>query len=117
VPEPSTTTEEGQYGEESDPDDRHPEASRGGDRRRSGDFQEAGGDHSERYRWLDRQTPEEGRAHPHRRSRHPASPQTRRAYGPQSGHRRSDPDQGVEEGRFPRRQGAEGSNLISAISA
>ena len=33
------------------------------------------------------------------------------AHGPQPGHRRSDQDQGVEEGCLPRRQGSQGSNL------
>ena len=63
----------------------------------------------------DHQAPQEGRAHPHRRSRHPPGAQARRPHGPQPRHRRSDPDQGQQEGRLPRRQGAEGSRLIGRV--
>src|SRR3954447_773223 len=38
-------TRRAKYGEESDSDHRHAEASGGGDRRRSGTFEEAGGEH------------------------------------------------------------------------
>ena len=40
----------------------------------------------------------------------------RAPHGPQPGHRRSDQDQGEQEGRLPRRQGAEGSDLRSSFS-
>ena len=69
--------------------------------------EEAGGRGLGRPRRQHRQASQEGRAHPHRRARHPAGAQARRAHGPQSGDRRADPDQGLEEGRFPRFQGPE----------
>ena len=68
-------------------------------------------DGSRRPRRQHRQAPEEGRAHPHRRPRHSAGAQARRAHGPQSGDRRSDPDQGEQESRLPRFEGSEGSSL------
>ena len=37
--------------------------------------------------------------------------QARRAHGAQSGDRRTDPDQGQQEGRLPRRQGTQGSRV------
>jgi Bacterial DNA-binding protein len=42
---------------------------------------------------------------------HPPGPQTRRPHGPQPRHRGGHRDQGEQEGRFPRRQGIEGSRL------
>ena len=41
-----------------------------------------------------------------------AGAQARRPHGPQSCHRRADQDQGQQEGRLSRRQGAQGSRLI-----
>ena len=58
------------------------------------------------------QAPQEGRAYPHRRPRHPPGPQARCPHGPQSRDRRSNPDQGQQEGRLPRRQGTQGSRLM-----
>ena len=59
------------------------------------------------------QASEEGRPDPPQRSRHPAGPQARRPHGPQSGDGRGHQDQGQQEGRLPRRQGTQGSGLIS----
>ena len=67
--------------------------------------EEAGGSSARRSRRQHRQASEEGRAYPHRRARHPSGAQARRPHGPQSGDRRADPDQGLEEGRLPRFQG------------
>src|SRR6185503_4965824 len=73
--------------------------------------EEAGRRGSGRSRRQHRQAPEEGRTHPHRRSRHPSGAQACRPHGPQSCDRRADPDQGQQESRLPRFQGVEGSNL------
>src|SRR4051794_26265578 len=104
-------TRRAKYGEESDSDHRHAEASGGGNRRRSGTFEETGGEHFDRHGHDDHQAPEERRAHPHRRPRHPPGAQARRPDGPQSRDRRSHSDQGEQEGRLPRRQGTQGSRL------
>ena len=42
---------------------------------------------------------------------HLPGPQAPGAHGPQSRHRRSDQDQGVEEAGLPRRQGSQGRDL------
>ena len=42
---------------------------------------------------------------------HPASAQARRSHGPQSRDRRTDQDQGEQEGRLPRGEGTQGSRL------
>ena len=41
-------------------------------------------------------------------------PQPSGTHGPQSGDRRGDQDQGLEEGRLPRRQGSQGSDLSAS---
>jgi hypothetical protein len=43
---------------------------------------------------------------------HPPGPQARRPHRPQPRHGRGHPDQGEQEGGFPRHQGIEGSRLI-----
>ena len=41
--------------------------------------------------------------------------EARRPHGAQPGDRRGDPDQGEQEGRVPRRQGAQGIGLIVSV--
>src|SRR3984957_8413549 len=110
-----STTRRAKDGDEGcDPDHDHPQAPRCGDRRGAGTVQEAGGNHPDRPGDDDHHAPEEGRAYPHRRPRHPPGPQACCPHGPQPGYRRGHRDQGEQEGRFPRRQGIEGSRLIEA---
>ena len=65
---------------------------------------------------LDHQASQEGRPHPSQWPGHPGRAQARSAHGPQSRDRRSDQDQGFQEGRVPRLQGAEGSDLDHRFS-
>src|SRR5262249_16329948 len=57
------------------------------------------------------QASQEGRPHPHRRPRHPGGAQARGAHGTQSRDRRTDPDQGQQEGRLPPGQRTQRSSL------
>src|SRR5450759_499211 len=91
----------------------HVEASRGRARGNARDVEEAGGSRARRFRRQHRQALEEGRAHPHRRPRHPSGAQACRTHGPQSCDRRSDPDQSEQEGRFPRVEGIERIGLTA----
>src|SRR5262249_38868787 len=84
---------------------------RGRTRREDGHDQEGRDRLPRRLRRPGREAPQEGQQGPHHGPRHPSSPPSSGAHGPQPGDRRGDQDQGVEEGRFPRRQGSQGSHL------
>src|SRR5664279_1218413 len=106
------------YGSWKSPDtgNGHVETSCGRARGNPRDVKEAGRNRTRRFRRQHRQALEEGRAYPHRRPRYPSSAQACRAYGPQPGNGRSDPDQGEQESRLPRVEGIErvGLNVFQA---